>query len=217
MKLQGAIFDVDGTLLDSMFIWDTLGIDYLISLGKTPRPGLKERLRPMSMDQVAKLFIEEYAVERTAEEIRSDVEKIIERYYFEVVEPKPGALEFLAWVKQQGIRTCVVTASVRYVVEAALQRTGLMPYLDTIFICDEFGKAKNEPDIFLHAMDWLGTDLEHTWVFEDVFLAVETAKHAGFGVVAIYDETSANHSEEIAALADCYVQDFVGLDTFFAD
>lgn len=217
MKLKGAIFDVDGTLLDSMFIWDTLGIDYLISLGKTPEPGLQERLRPMSMDQVIKLFLDEYGVERTAEEIRSDIEKIIERYYFEVVEAKPGALEFLAWVKQQGIRTCVVTASVRYVVEAALERTGLMPYLDTIFICDEFGKAKNEPDIFLHAMDWLGTDLEHTWVFEDVFLAVQTAKRAGFGVVAIYDKTSANRSEEIAALADRYVQDFVGLETFFAD
>ena len=82
MKLKGAIFDVDGTLLDSMFIWDTLGIDYLISLGKTPEPGLQERLRPMSMDQVIKLFLDEYGVERTAEEIRSDIEKIIERYYF---------------------------------------------------------------------------------------------------------------------------------------
>ena len=141
----------------------------------------------------------------------------MERYYFEVVQPKPGVPEFLAWVKQQGIKTCIVTASLRYVVEAALERTNLMQYIDTIFTCDEFGKAKNEPDIFLHALNWLGTEQEHTWVFEDIYLAAKTAKTAGFHVAAIYDKTSANHSEELPELADCYVQDFVGMDAFFAE
>lgn len=217
MKLQGAIFDLDGTLLDSMFIWDTLGVDYLLSLGKTPKPGLKEQLRPMSLDQVAHLFVEEYGVTLCIEEIKAGVNRMVERYYFEVVQPKPGVPEFLVWVKQQKVKTCVVTASERYVVEAALQRTGLLPYIDRIFTCEEFGKAKNEPDIFLHAREYLGTALENTYVFEDIYLAIQTAKRAGFGVVAVYDKTSANHSEEIAALADCYIETFEGLEAFFVN
>ncbi len=217
MKLQGAIFDLDGTLLDSMFIWDTLGVDYLVSLGKTPKPGLKEQLRPMSLDQVAHLFIEEYGVERSVEEIKAGVNRMVEHFYFEVVQPKPGVPEFLAWVKQQKVRTCIVTASDRYVVEAALQRTGLLPYIERIFTCEEFGKAKNEPDIFLHAREYLGTPLENTYVFEDIYLAIQTAKQAGFGVIAVYDATSANHSAEIAKIADRYITSFTGLETFFQD
>ena len=217
MKLQGAIFDLDGTLLDSMFIWDTLGADYLLSLGKTPKPGLTEQLRPMSLDQVARLFVEEYGVTQCIEEIKAGVNRMVEQYYFEVVQPKPGVPEFLAWVKQQKVKTCVVTASERYVVEAALKRTGLFPYIDRIFTCEEFGKAKNEPDIFLHAREYLGTALENTYVFEDIYLAIQTAKRAGFGVVAVYDPTSANHRKEIAEIADCYIRTFEGLNTFFAD
>ena len=217
MKLQGAIFDLDGTLLDSMFIWDTLGVDYLVSLGKTPKPGLKEQLRPMSLDQVARMFIREYGVTLSIEEIKAGVNRMVEHYYFEVVQPKPGVPEFLAWAKQQGIKTCIATASDRYVVEAALRRTGLLSYIDNIFTCEEIGKAKDEPDIFLYAREYLGTPLENTYVFEDIYLAMQTAKRAGFGVVAVYDETSANHSAEIAALADCYIKTFVGLDAFFTD
>ena len=137
--MKYAIFDFDGTLFDSMFIWETLGEDYLLSLGKQPRPGLRDALRPMSTYQSACYLQNEYALTLTPEEITQGVNGIIEGFYFHKVQPKPGVIPFLERLRQAGIPMAVATASERSHVEAALKRCGMDRFFEAVFTCGEVG------------------------------------------------------------------------------
>lgn len=207
MTCKGAIFDVDGTLLDSMWIWDTIGEDYLRSLGIQPRENLKEVFKSMSLQQAAGYYQKEYGVALSVEEITEGVNGMIERYYREEVSLKVGAAEFLGSLNRRGVKLCIATATDRYLVEAALKRLCVGQYFREIFTCRSVGYGKDEAVIFERALSFLGTQKSETVVFEDALYAVRTAKAAGFRVIALQDRYE-RHSEEVKALADCYISDF---------
>lgn len=207
MKLDGAIFDLDGTLLDSMFIWDTIGADYLRSLGLEPRPDLRETLRNMSLYQAACYYQQEYHVPGTAEEIMAGVNRMIEHFYVDEVQVKPGVPQFLERLKERGVRMCIATATARHLVEAALERTGIRPYFGTLFTCTEVGHGKDEPYIFHAALDFLGTEQSRTLVLEDALYAIQTAKAAGYTVAGIFDPSEPDQ-EAVKALSDYYIDDY---------
>ncbi len=206
MKLQGAIFDVDGTLLDSMSIWDTIGSDYLRSIGYEPRERLNEVFKNMSLLQAAEYYRHEYGVTRSVGEIMDGVNAMLERFYRYEAPLKPGAAELLARLRQADIRLCIATATDRYLVEAALERCGVLSWFDKIFTCNEVGRGKDEPVIFEAALDFLGTEKSKTIVFDDALYAVRTAKQAGFPVAAVYDVHEPAQGE-LRALADVYLED----------
>lgn len=207
MEITCAIFDFDGTLFDSMPIWDDLGEVYLHSLGKEPKPSLREDLRPLSLYQSASYLRKEYDLPLSADEIMQGINRIIEHFYLYEVLPKPGAEEFLRHMQQAGTAMCIATASERYQVEAALKRCGLEPYFAAIFTCGEVGHGKDEPDIFRQAMEHFGADRRSTVVFEDALHAIQTAKADGFLVAGVFDR-SEKRQEEIRKLADWYIPDF---------
>ncbi|NMA01940.1 MAG: HAD family phosphatase [Clostridia bacterium] len=207
MKIRGAIFDLDGTLLDSMFIWETIGEDYLRSLGIEPGEELNEKLKNMSLYQAACYYKREYGVSGTLEEIMAGVNKSIEHFYIDQVLPKKGAPEFLARLKSEGVKMCVATATDKHLVQAALKRTGLLNYFGEIFTCTSVGCGKDEPRIYDKSLDFLGTLKSETIVFEDALYAIKTAKNAGYIVCAVYDKF-AQEQKEIKALADYYLKDF---------
>lgn len=211
MKISGAIFDVDGTLLDSMSIWDTIGADYLRSIGYIPRENLNEIFKNMSLLQAAEYYRNEYGVTLRVEEIMSGVNAMLEQFYQYEAPLKPGAAELLARLRQNRVKLCIATATDRYLVEAALERCGVLSCFGEIFTCNEVGHGKDEPDIFEAALSFLGTEKAETVVFDDAFYAVKTAKEAGFPVAAVYDRHEKN-SEEIRALADLYLEDLTQLD-----
>lgn len=211
MKISGAIFDVDGTLLDSMSIWDTIGADYLRSIGYIPRENLNEIFKNMSLLQAAEYYRNEYGVTLRVEEIMSGVNAMLEQFYQYEAPLKPGAAELLARLRQNRVKLCIATATDRYLVEAALERCGVLSCFGEIFTCNEVGHGKDEPDIFEAALRFLGTEKAETVVFDDAFYAVKTAKEAGFPVAAVYDRHEKN-SEEIRALADLYLEDLTQLD-----
>ena len=148
MRIRGAIFDVDGTLLDSMFIWDTIGEAYLRSIGYEPREDLNEVFKNMSLLQAARYYQTEYGVTLCVDEIMDGVNTMLERYYCFEAPLKPGAAELLAWLQKNGVKLCVTTATDRYLVEAALKRCGVLSYFGRIFTCGEVGRGKDEPHIF---------------------------------------------------------------------
>ncbi len=211
MNIRGAIFDVDGTLLDSMSIWDTIGERYLRSIGFEPRENLNEVFKNMSLHQAACYYQSEYGVKLSVEGIISGVNAMLERYYGCEVSLKPGAAELLARLQESGIKLCIVTATDRYLVEAALRRLGVLSCFGKIFTCGEMGYGKDEPHIFEAALAWLETKREETVVFDDALYAIHTAKGAGFPVAAVYDSHEPNQGE-IHALADCYLE---SLDQFY--
>lgn len=211
MRLRGAIFDADGTLLDSLSVWDTLGGDYLRSIGYAPREGLDEALRDLSLSQAARYYQDAYGVTLRTEKILEGVNALLERFYRFEAPLRPGAAALLAALRERGVRLCVATATDRRLIEAALERCGGRPYFDGVFTCEEVGHGKDGPQIYEAARRFLGTEREETLVFEDALYAVRTAKEAGFPVAAVHDchETK---QEEVRRLADVYLENLTELD-----
>ena len=205
--IKGAIFDLDGTLLDSMFIWDTVGEEYLRSLGKEPHEDLKETFMTLTLEEAAEYYRENYGVTLSVQEIVDGVNAMVEQTYRTKVTLKPGIAEYLAWLKENGVRMCVATVTDRYLVEETLERLGVRHYFSEIFTCAEVGFGKDKPVIYQKALEHLGTEKSDTYVFEDLLFALNTAKTDGFPTVGIYDRHEA-HQDELKELSDYYVLDF---------
>ena len=153
--IQGMIFDFDGTLFDSMFIWDTAGETYLRSIGKAPAENLQTVLKPMSLYQSAVYLKEQYSIPLSVEDIMSGVNRTVEAFYLDMVLPKPGVVELLEALCRKGVSMCIATATERYQVEAALERCGMRQFFSEIFTCTEVGSGKDQPLIFRKAMEHL--------------------------------------------------------------
>lgn len=205
--MKGAIFDFDGTLFDSMSIWDTAGEDYLRAIGRQPRDDLRQVLAALSLRQGACYLKEEYCLSLSIEEITDGINKTVEQFYFHTARPKPGVPEMLARQHRRGVRMCIATATDRYLIEAALGRCGLSQYFSEILTCTAVGHGKDSPMIYEAALAHLGTPKADTVIFEDAFHAIRTAKAAGFRVIAVYDPHEPNDTE-VRALADDYLTDF---------
>ena len=214
MKIKCAIFDFDGTLFDSMFIWDNVGEIYLHSLGKEPKASMREDVRTLSLYQSACYFKEEYGIVLSVEEIMAGINQIIEHFYIYEVQPKASVVTFLNELKQQGIFMCIATASDRYQIEAALKRCGMEEIFETIFTCTEVGHGKDEPEIFRKAMEHFDADRSNTVVFEDALHAIQTAKTDGFIVASVFD-SSEKRQDKIRDISDCYILDFDHLEEFW--
>ena len=214
MKIKCAIFDFDGTLFDSMFIWDRVGEVYLGSIGKEAKPSMREDVRALSLYQSSCYFKEEYDIDLSVEAIMAGINKTVENFYINEVQPKAGVVTFINQLKQQGIATCIATASEHYQIEAALQRCHMEHLFDAIFTCTEVGHGKDEPVIFRRAMEFFDADRNNTIIFEDALHAVETAKKDDFKVVAVFDN-SEKRQTEIQQLGDCYITDFGQTEEFW--
>lgn len=213
--LQGVIFDMDGTLLDTMYYWEHVGEDFLRKIGKEPEPDLGKIMLPLSIEEGAKYLQEHYELDMTIEEIQQGTRAVCDDFYREVADFKPGAREFLERLRVQGVPFALATATDRDQVELVLGRLGVLDAFHCILTSGEVGNSKNEPDIYLQTANAIGTAPEHTWVFEDALHAAQTAKRAGFKLVGIYDDTSADVEEALRVLSDYYIRDFTDLDEFF--
>lgn len=204
--IKGAIFDIDGVLLDSMGIWDDLGARYLRSLGKIPEEGLNKILFSMSMEQGAEYLNEHYGLNKSVKETVDGIGRMLEDYYFYEVLLKPGAKEVLEFLKSKNIKMAAATSSPRTHIEKALSRNGLLGYIDKIYTTGEVGVSKHSPDIYNLAADYLKTKPEETLVFEDSFYALKTAKEAGYVTVGVYDEKGESDQEGLKNQADLYLK-----------
>ena len=199
---------MDGTLLDSMFIWEDVSVNYLLAHGKTPREGLREEFKKTSSEQGAQYLIDEYGVEQTVQEITDEIYNMVKTRYEREAVLKEGITELLESIRAAKLPMCVATATDREIVESVLRRLGILHYFSGIFTCSEVGGSKREPEIFLQAAEHLGTSPENTAVFEDSFFAVKSAKSAGFFVVGVFDRFEARNWEQIKSTADICITDF---------
>ena len=205
--LKGAIFDFDGTLVDSMFIWDTIGEDYLRTLGKEPHEDLKETFMTLTLDEAAEYYRTHYGVTLSVKEIVDGVNTMVEDIYRTKVTLKSGVADYLAYLKENKVKMCVATVTDRYLVEETLERLGIRHFFSEIFTCGEVGFGKDKPVIYQKALELLATKKEETYVFEDLPFALKTAKEDGFKTIGVYDRHEAAQTE-LKELADYYVLDF---------
>ena len=199
--IRGAIFDMDGTLLDSMHIWDTLGVDYLAARGIQPPPGLREDLKPLNMLETVEYLRTRFGIPGSDREIIAGINGMVAGFYRDTLPLKPGVDGFLRRLAAAGVRLCVATATDRPLTEAALRRCGVLDLFEFVLTCSEVGVGKRRPDIFERALARLGTEKAETPVFEDSPHAILTAADAGFRVVAVRDPSAAQEPELEAAYA----------------
>ena len=209
MRLQAAVFDMDGTLLDSMHIWNQLGPNALRALGYDPEPELHDILKVLTFREGAQYCKDRYHMPQSVDEIVALTIAPVEDFYFRQVRPKAGVLPFLSLLKMQGVGMYVATNTDRYLAEAGLRCAGLTSYFKGIITCAEAGAGKaSSPLVFQRAMSRLQGNLQNTVVFEDALHAIRTAKAAGFRVCAVYDPSAEADQEEIRRLADTYLRSF---------
>lgn len=209
MRLQSAIFDMDGTLLDSMHIWNDLGPDLLRASGIEPEPDLRDKLRVITVREGAAYCKEAYGLPQTVDEIVAQIEGRVEDFYFHQVQAKPGVQKFLSLLKMEGVWMYVATATDRRLAEAALKHAGIDRYFRGMLTCPEIGHGKNDsPEIYEMAMRRLRSTKRDTVVFEDALHAIQTAKAAGFRVAAVYDPSAEEDQAEIRRIADYYIRSF---------
>ncbi len=215
MKIKGAIFDMDGTLTDSMYAWKTIGSEYLRSHGKEPKDDVDRRFCSMSVFEAVKFLKAEYGIEGDDEEIIESIDKTIESKYLYEVPLKEGVPEFLEFLHSQGVVMSIATATDKYMADAAITRLGIRHYFKDILTSHIVGVGKDHPDIFYRSASLLGTEVSETAVFEDSVVAVRTAKKAGFIVAGLYDDSFAYATDEVIKLSDVFAENILDLKSFF--
>lgn len=203
--IKGAIFDIDGTLLDSMPIWTDVGARYLRSIGVTPEKGLGEILFSMTMEEGAAYLRRTYDLSQTESEIQKGIVDIIGDFYRYEVPLKAGMREHLEHLSSQNIPMTLATTGERELAEAALTRLGVWQYFSAMFTANELHTSKKEPLIYHTAANFMGTAPHETMVYEDVIHALTTAKKAGFQTTAVEDTASEKDKAAILAIADHYI------------
>ena len=201
MEKQFAIFDMDGTLVDSMGYWQELGREYLVSKGVTgDMEEVLDRMKPMT--------IEAFGLPGTPESVAKEITDVMAEHYRTDVSMKAGVKEYLEEQKRMGVRMCIASATAEDLMEICLRRLGLRDYFEFLLSCETIGQGKTRPDVYLAAMERLGATVENVTVYEDAKYAVRTAKDAGFHVVGIYDRNSAPYWGEICEMADEVIVDW---------
>ena len=201
---KGAIFDVDGTMLDSMPIWENIAANYLITRGITPRPTLNEELVALGGHEISAYFQTEYGLRETSETIQRGMYELLEEFYFFKASLKKGVAAALNALHENGVKICVATATERWLVEPALKRCGIFQHFEHIFTCGEEETSKSSPEIYIRAATFLGTPIPDTLVVEDALYAIKSAKRAGFPVAAVYDPSARDKLDEIKTVSDYY-------------
>lgn len=200
--MKAAVFDVDGTILDTMPMWAGLSDIYLASFGIKPKEDLNKKFLSATVEVVAKYMKETYSLPISEIEIQKGIQKTAEDFYKNEVCLKPGILEYIQSLHKKGIPMIVASSGIKPLIEIAFKRLNILKYFGTIKTGD-----KNGPELFDDCLEFLGTKPEETFVFEDGIHAIETAKKMGFKTVAVKDIQE--NFDEIKKIADYTLEDML--------
>ena len=208
MLIKGAIFDMDGTLIDSLMIWDILwekfGVKFLGREGFRPSEEDDKFIRTKTLKVAMEHIHSVYNIGKDGEELSEMANELIKDFYSNKVTLKDGVTELLNYFYSNSVKMCIASATALPMINLAVEHLNLGKYFVKIISCAELGKGKEHPDIYLKALDELGTSIDDTYVFEDSHVAIETATGIGMKTVGIYDKYNYGQ-EEIKKIATVYV------------
>ena len=207
-NIRAVIFDLDGTLVDSMWVWQQIDIDYLARFGIDLPDDLQSSLDGMSFSETAEYFKKRFGITDSIEQIKKDWNDMTEEFYRHRVTLKPGALEFLKSLKKKDIKTGIATSNSKELLEIVIESLKVRQYFDSMHVSCEVAKGKPAPDIYLLVADDLGIEPEDCLVFEDISQGVEAGHAAGMTVCGVKDEISGLRGHDLKDLADFYIKDF---------
>lgn len=213
--LQGVIFDLDGTLLDSTGMWRQVDGRLMAHYGKEVPPDLSETVQRMSIEEFSQFFVEEFDLPVTPEQIAQQVADMVAEEYREKLQLKPHVPEILDWLDQQNIPYGVATATYGELAEAALRRLHIWERLRFLLTEQDAGAPKTQPKIFQLAAQELHLGRRQIAVVEDSLHALEGAKNGGFFTIGIADPENAPVWKEICATATVHIHDILEMKQFF--
>lgn len=215
MKIKGAIFDMDGTLVDSLGTWDVMwqrvGEAYMGISDFKPAEEVDKKVRTMIYRDAMAYFMDYYSISGDLDEFINFTLSGIEQFYREQVEAKPGAIALLKELHRRGIRLCLASATEMKYIRIALERLDMGKYFDAVLSCADLHVGKDRPDIYLQSLAKLGLDAADACVFEDSFVALETARGIGCQTVGIFDRYNFDQPR-LRAASDIYLGEGVPLD-----
>lgn len=213
--INAAIFDMDGTFLDSMPYWMNAGSFFLESLQIKGEENLGEKLLDMTLPEGCIYLKEKYSLNLSPEQIEEKIKNILLSVYTNEISFKGTSLSFLKKLKESGSKIAVCTHTERSLFSPAFKRLGLENFFDYVISAKEFGFSKSHPEIFFHVAEKLNSKPEETWVFEDALYAIITAKRAGFKTAGIFDSSSQKDEEKIKKIATKYFYTYSEAESFF--
>lgn len=206
--IKACIFDLDGTLLDSMHIWEDVDRKFLANHGKVWDKSCSNDLKNMVFDEGIAYLIKRYELPMTPEEVKNELELLVNEQYEYNIQLKDNAYEFLNLLKNKKIPMCVATSCPKNNAYKALKRLNIIDMFEFILTSDDVGKGKNEPDIYLQCSKKLGFKTNEIIVFEDLLNAIKVAKSVGFKTCGILDVLSVHEKEDMVNYCDLYIENF---------
>ena len=211
-RFKGVIFDLDGTLLDSMKVWENIDRDFLTENGAVYTHDVSDIVKKMTVTESANFFITRFNLDLTAQQVIDRIEEMVSEKYHNTIPLKKGAYETVKKLYDSGIKMCVATATYNSLAFAALKRLGILDMLEFVLTCQDVDAGKDDPVIFTKSAERLGFDKNDVMVVEDSLHCIETAKKAGFFTAAVYDPIAKNEWDKIRETADAA---FMEIDEIF--
>ena len=203
--MKGAIFDVDGTILDSMGTWVDIDTAFFAAHNITITPEQSAQYQDMTFEESLSRMQRDYLPDMSEAEMRCELMQMAADAYANTIPAKPGVCEFMHKLHNDGIKIAIATSGFKELCQSAFKRLGIFDIIDTYAFSSEVGCNKSNPDIYLLAAERLGLDPSECTVYEDIITGITSAGAAGFGTVAIYDKTSAHDKDRLLRHSDRYI------------
>jgi HAD superfamily hydrolase (TIGR01509 family) len=205
---KGAIFDLDGTLLDSLDVWSVIDAEFLGARGIKVPEDYENAVKPLGFREAAVYTITRFGLDENPDDIVREWHGMTKKAYENDISLKPRAKEYLSFLKSKGVKLALATASEEALFVPALKNNGVLGLFDAFATSSEVGKGKGHPDVYLKAAEKLNLLPEECAVFEDIYQGIAGAKAGHFFTIAVYDRHSENDIEKITAAADLLIRDY---------
>jgi len=206
--MKAYIFDLDGTLLDSMGVWLDIDVEFLEKRGLVVPDDYADRISSMSFPEASAYTIKRFQLPDSVDSLLREWNSMAAFAYGNTVQMKPYAKDYLLALRERGVKLAVATSAIPELYEPALCNHGIYGCFDAICDAGEVGCGKSRPDIFLLAAKKLDVSPRDCIVFEDILAAVKSAKSVGMTVYGVYDKASETDWEQIKQIADGTILSF---------
>lgn len=207
-EFKGAIFDLDGTILDSMWVWEQVDVNFLGNRGISVPKDYAKEISAMNIITAAEYTIARFGLPETAEQVAAEWYDMAMKEYAEDVQLKAGAREYMAYLKAKDVKLAVATSSPRELFLPCLENNEIFEFFDTIVTTMEVERGKDFPDVYEEAARRISLKPSECMVFEDILKGIKAAKQGGFYVVALEEDHAIEDREEIRQVSHKYIKDF---------